>query len=410
MQYANGGRKWLNTMRYALVQGNFWMSYCVIFSFVSFYLLRKGFTNTQIGIVIAVASGFAALLQPIMGEALDQYERLTLHKATIALCIVILGAALCLFLLKLHEWVIAVLYGMMLTVLQILVPIINSLGMYYINRKVTLNFGIARGGGSLFYAIASVVVGKLIERYDESLLPLLIIGATLIFSLSVITFRFHTVEEVTNEKVNSTISRRETSFYKRYPRFMLLVGAFIFIFICHNMLSNFILQMVQYHGAGSKALGIIGGIAAASELPTMFLFGCYMRKMTSDKLLKISGAFFALKALGSFLATNLWVLYGVQGLQMFGFALFAVASVYYVNEVIDEKDRVKGQAYVTMTMSVGTVLGSFLGGYLIDHTNVPGMLLAATLAGGIGAIGVFFFTEPVKKEKICDNKIVVCKE
>ena len=120
------------------------------------------------------------------------------------------------------------------------------------------------------------------------------------------------------------------------------------------MLSNFVLQMVQYHGVGSRALG-------------------------------------------SFLAPNLWVLYGAQGLQMFGFALFAVASVYYVNELIDEKDRVKGQAYVTMTMSVGTVIGSFLGGYLIDCVSVPGMLLVATLSAGIGAIGVFFFTEPVKK-------------
>lgn len=114
-----------------------------------------------------------------MGEMLDKYERLTLHKATTILCVVILGAALCLYLLELHQWVIAVLYGMMLAILQILVPIINSLGMYYINRKVALNFGIGRGGGSLFYAVSSVVIGKVVERNDESFISVLIIGATL---------------------------------------------------------------------------------------------------------------------------------------------------------------------------------------------------------------------------------------
>ena len=43
------------TPGYSFIQGFFWMSFAAIMGFSSLYLLESGYTNTQIGMIIAVA-------------------------------------------------------------------------------------------------------------------------------------------------------------------------------------------------------------------------------------------------------------------------------------------------------------------------------------------------------------------
>ena len=179
----------------------------------------------------------------------------------------------------------------------------------------------------------------------------------------------------------------------------LLVGLTL-LFVSHNMLNNFIFQIVQYHGAGSVEMGNVAGLAAALELPTMFLFTYYLKIVSAGNLLKVSGVFFTLKALMTYLATGMGMIYAAQFMQMFGFALFVVASVYYVNEKIAEQDKVKGQSYMTMTNTAGSVGGSLIAGWLIDSLGVPTMLLVSVLAGLLGAVLVIISAQGSRGKKI----------
>ena len=61
-----------------------------------------------------------------------------------------------------------------------------------------------------------------------------------------------------------------------------------------------------------------------------------------------------------------------------------VASVYYVNSIMEDRDRIKGQAYMTMTLSIGTIIGTLTGGVLIDYFGVNGMLAVSVAAGVLG--------------------------
>lgn len=68
-------------------------------------------------------------------------------------------------------------------------------------------------------------------------------------------------------------------------------------------------------------------------------------------------------------------------------------SVYYVNAGMEPEDAIKGQAYFTMTYTLGCVIGSFLGGVLIDFAGVNSMLIFATVSALFGALIVFIFAE-----------------
>ena len=52
------------TPRYALIQGLYWAIYCLMVSFASAFLLDKGFTNGQIGLVLGLSYLFSSFLPP----------------------------------------------------------------------------------------------------------------------------------------------------------------------------------------------------------------------------------------------------------------------------------------------------------------------------------------------------------
>ena len=56
---------------------------------------------------------------------------------------------------------------------------------------------------------------------------------------------------------------------------------------------------------------------------------------------------------------------------------------------MQEQDRIKGQAYMTMSHTAATIFGSLIGGWLIDRTGVNGMLVTAVICGAAGTLIVW---------------------
>ena len=81
------------------------------------------------------------------------------------------------------------------------------------------------------------------------------------------------------------------------------------------------------------------------------------------------------------------MIYMIQFTQMLSFAIFASASVYYTSEVIAKEDQATGQAYMTSMMTVGTVLGSLSGGWMLELSGITTMLSVNVL---IALLGVCF--------------------
>ncbi len=72
-------------------------------------------------------------------------------------------------------------------------------------------------------------------------------------------------------------------------------------------------------------------------------------------------------------------------LQMPSYAVFIPASINYVNEHMREEDQFQGQAMLTAAYTFGAVVGSLLGGYMIDTL---GALLSQKVDLAVCAVGV----------------------
>ena len=161
------------TAGYALIQGFHWMGYAGLMGFASVYLLDNGFSNTQIGGVIAIAGVVSAILQPILAGYADRQKSPSLKHILKSLTILMLAAALLVyFFYGKNRLVVGVFYAGCITILQLMTPLVNALGMQSINQGKRLAFGPARSVGSATYAIASYVLGIVVAKESTAAIPL----------------------------------------------------------------------------------------------------------------------------------------------------------------------------------------------------------------------------------------------
>lgn len=380
------------TAGYAYIQGFYWMSFAAVMGFTSIYLLPSGFTNTEIGLLMAAAGIISAFLQPALASYADKPHSPSLKKIVLLLSVVLAvsSAALVLFYQR-STLFTGLFYGICITVLQLLTPLVNALGMESMNQGKQLNFGASRGMGSVAYALAAYGLGIIVAKTGEISIPVSMLVFYALFIFAVFCFPFVKVK-----KAQGHIEKQSSSplvFFARYKKFGIVLIGWILLYISHVLLNSFTFQIVEAKGGGSSEMGFSMALASLIELPPLFLFVHMVKKVRCDIWFRISGIFFMLKALGTLLAPSILPFYFVQILQMGGWALITVSSVYYVNSIMEEQDAIKGQAYMTMTYTLGSVLAAMMGGVLIDKAGVNAMLIFATAAAFIGMVIVLFASE-----------------
>ena len=380
------------TAGYAAIQSFFWMCYASIMGFVSMYLLQAGFDNSQVGILIAGAGLLSALLQPVVAAYADKPGSLSLgHLITLAG-----GAALvCAVGLVLGRGSMAVtglLYTGCMVLLQMTTPLVNALGIAAVNGGENLNFGIARGMGSLCYAATAYLIGLLAERFGPVTVP---VCMGMGFALMLVSVRgFGSVHSKTGGEEKKAAPKG--GFLGRYPRYAAVLVGLVLIFVSHVVLNSFTFQIVEAKGGTSREMGVAMAFAALIEIPVMFLFGWMLKKAKSHIWFRISGVFFFLKCLGTLLCRSIPGFYAVQLFQIFGWALISVSAVFYINAIMAPEDSVKGQAFYTMSLTLGNVLGAIVAGRILDKMGVQAMLVFGTVSALVGAVIVLVFTQRTK--------------
>ncbi|MBQ8972892.1 MAG: MFS transporter [Clostridia bacterium] len=376
------GEKQSLTGRYSAIQGLYWMNYVTVSAYVSVYLLDQGLSNTWIGILLAVAGIIAAVAQPLVAAYADRPDSLPLRKLIIAILGVFVAAAgVVTAFYRQNILVTCVAYGVCLTLLWVLTPLVNSLGVQSAARGYAVRFSTARGVGSLMYSIASLAMGQLLPVFGARLIPAAMLCIYLGLIGAVTTYPLPD-----GRAAESAPKRAERKgFLGRYPRYAWVLAGALGLYISHAILNAFTFQIVLSKGGAEREMGLCTALACVFEMPTMFLFDRLKKHFSASLMLRVSAVFFLLKALGSWLVTDMTGFYIVQFTQMFAWGLIAVCSVYFVEGEVGAEDAVQGQAWFTMMLTAGNIISSLVGGKMIDAIGVNSLLILGVATAGIGA-------------------------
>ncbi len=384
--------------RYMALQGLYWMLFCVSSGFISLYLQGRGLSNGGIGTVTAIFGILAALLQPVLGGITDRSNRITWRHMILMLAIPYL--AICIIMPFIPgAWAGAIFMGLLILLGNTIMPFINTAHYHYSHKGEFINFGVARGIGSGLYALLALVIGFLAEKYGIEMVPLSGILIALLFIL--VVFRMPSSRELIEKAPREKVLQK--GFLLRYPAFTFMLLATLLMLTAHNILNTYLLQIIQSVGGNSSQLGIALAIQAVVEVPVLFGFSRLLNHFRPKTLMLIAAAGFALKALMYALSGSVSMIYMIQIAQMLSFAIFASASVYYTSEAIPKEDQASGQAYMTSMMTVGTVLGSLSGGWMLELSGMTTMLSINVI---IAMVGVGFALISVKHKGLLQQQEV----
>ena len=183
----------LLNVKYGCIHGTYWMYYGVACSFASAFLLARGYSNAEIGLILAVGNILAVFLQPLIADLADRSRKLSLIGVTQLSAVLLMLLTVLLFVMKQKSGALWVVYVLIMAWMTSLQPLFNSLTFKLEETGVHINFGACRSVGSLAYAILCGFLGTLVEAKGVDVLPLSgeIVLVMLLASLFAVKMQFN---------------------------------------------------------------------------------------------------------------------------------------------------------------------------------------------------------------------------
>lgn len=390
---------------YACIQATYWMVYAVVGSFASVFLLARGYTNSEIGVILAVANVVAVILQPMVADFADRSKKISLVGLIQLMAIIMLVFMVGLFVFERKSIALSVIFLMLMAWHTSLQPLINSLNFKLQESGVKINFGVGRSMGSLAYSILCAVMGTLVETFSVDIMPLsgCVVIAMLLVSLLVTKKQYDQVKGSASGEAVHLKAKEETEdinlidFLKRNKIFLLVNIGVLGIFFSNQVLNNYMIQIVSNVGGDSEDMGRILSIMAFLEIPMMVCVGWLRKKFSCEFMLKVASIGFTLKIFFHYIATNVAMIYFAQIFQLISFGIFLPVMVIFIDEVMSKGEAVKGQAFFTMMTTVASIIGSLIGGVILDISGAKMLTLIATVFTAVGTLIVIATVDKVKK-------------
>ncbi len=381
------------TLRYTLLNVAYFAAFCTIHAYAAVYLLSKGFTNTEVGVLLAVANIVSAIVQPVVAGIIDKQGYLTNRRFILASVLIIMSGSVILMAVPENRAVIFAVYALIYMIQFAYQPVMTALCFEYQRAGYSIMYGLARGLGSASFAFTSMFIGGIVEKNGVSILLWVNIVSMAVSAVLVYTFRKPDSageQELPASKADTAgKSGSAAVFARHYPAFMLFMVATVCFFFAHNMINDFMIRIINALGGNETELGYASFLQAILELPVMALIGVVLKKIKAEKLLLISGVAFLVKILILVFARNMPMMYLSQSFQLFAYAVFIPAGAYYVSRTMSENDQVKGQAFITSAITIGGVFSNLVSGVILDHSGIRTMLVTGSAVCAAGVLIAF---------------------
>lgn len=377
------------TLRYTLINIFYFVAFCTVHGYAMVFLLYRGFSNTQVGLALAVANILSVVGQPVVAGVVDRSSQITNRRVLITSAILMLLGATGLIFIRNIKPLILIIYVIIYAVQFISMSILIAMSFEYETAGCTHNFGLARGLGSASFAVTSAIMGKIVAARGPVVNMYVTIGVMVL--LSVATFFFKLPKEgedklAAKKSEGSAPNNNFIDFVKTYPMFTLFLLGVACVFFSHNMLNDYLIQIIRRLGGNETQLGYAAFLQAILELPVMALIVFVLRKINVKAVLIFSTVAFLIKIIVMYFATGIPGMYASQACQFFAYSVFIPSAAYYADKVMKEGDKVKGQAFINCATTLGGVFCNLVCGPVLDKSGVPAMLLMGISVCLLGVI------------------------
>ena len=377
------------SIAYFALQGGYWMSVCIANSYAAVFLQHRGYSNSALGLVMAIGNIAGFLLAPNLAALVDRSRRVTVYHCIWALlaaqALILAGFAL----IPGKSLMLSLLYCLYMATVVAVNPLNTELCFELAQWSRPVSYSPARGIGSLCYALMSFAMGQLTLRLGADVYPYAGLFCLLcqVVSTGVITWARGRagLENTVHGGGQQEQGLGLLAFLRANARFCVLMFSLALLFFAYSVADFFLINILREIGGDTGDLGSITAFKAVMEIPVMLFYSQLTARFRCSTVMRVSALAFIAKALVMAMAGSVGMLYAANLLQALSFALMIPAMVQYVNLVIDPKDSAKGQAIANGMMTLGSIFASLIGGWLYDVLSVHTTLLIGIAIAACGA-------------------------
>ncbi len=367
----------------------YWATAAGIVSFATAFLLQQGFAASTVGILLASGNLLSCAFQPLLADRADRIGGNVLKWLAGGLTLLSASCFAAIQLLPLPKTVFGVLYLLGVFAFDAMNPLMNALNVSYMTSGYTINYGLSRGMGSLAYAFAALVIGKIMAKFGADWMIWISLGLLAVNGVMSVSYPSLVAAVSGEKKANDCCSI--PVFFRRYKWYCVSLLGVMLLGMFHAMTENYLIEIVIPLGGDSGTVGVALFVATAIEAVILVYLDKIRSRISDNWLLKISGLAFLLKAVLFLTASNITFIYIIQLLQGISYTFLSPIQMYYANNKVGASDMVKGQAFITASYTLGCAAGNFAGGQLLSAFGVRTMLLAG-VAMAVAGTAVFFLT------------------
>ena len=361
--------------QYVMLQCSFYaMSACFIGYMVP-VLQTQGFNHTQIGFFLALRALFSVIFQPIIANVMDKFKSVISFNQLIAVMIIISMMMTGIQILNPGFFGMTFIFMMYGVATYGMVSFIDAMSTLYFYKGQKINYPVARGAGSLSYAISALLIGFFVTPERILVAQFFLFFPLLFFILKI--ERVKGADATHHESENQSFSY--PALLRAFPFFKLFLIAIIFSFIGKELSSSFLIDVYRSLGGNNRDYGLGTFLLAASEIPAAIIFTRLADRLGIYRLMLLSFFFAFLRIFLIMLAPNLLLLNIAQMMQMLGNGLFWAGNIQFIRTILPAKDAVKAQAAVGVCyLGIGSGVGSLLSGVILEATNLTTLLATAS--------------------------------
>jgi MFS transporter, PPP family, 3-phenylpropionic acid transporter len=350
-----------------------------LFTLLSLYLRDEiHLTGTQIGTVMAVGPIVSILMQPIWGIIADYKQK---PKVILTLTLLVSSLAAVIYAFSASFVTVMLAAVLLLIPFSAVNPLSDSITISY-SKKRELDYGSFRLWGALGYALAAVIMGKLVEATSFSII-------FYSFILTILLAAFLSFKLPGESEVENKASIKSFKNLLSYPRFSLFLLATFFTFGPMDANNTFFGLFIQDSGGSVASVGLAWFLVAAFEVPFIKFSSFFIRKFGSLNVVIIAAVASSLRYILYYFSPSLAIVYLSTIIQGFAFALCITASLQYVIDISNKE--IKNTAvslYSTVAYGIGNCSFTLFGGWLYDKFGIYNMYFTF---GMITIIGIAMF-------------------
>ncbi|MCK0471912.1 MFS transporter [Halalkalibacter sp. APA_J-10(15)] len=353
----------------------------IIVGYIPVYFQAEGLSSSQVGLLMAIGPLATIIAQPFWGYMSDKYKSIK-RMLLVAIIGVIISSIMFLFIDSFLGFMV------LMFVLFLFISPTTALGDSLAQQTAhvqRISFGRIRMWGSLGFGITSLLTGYLLSivGVENIMYPML--------TMAIISF-FFVLNIQDAPQTNKPVTVIDAFKLSMNPALLLFLGCVLFISVTHRANDTYLGLYIVELGGPEAMIGWAWFIGVSTEAIVFATSAYWFRKWSPLTFVIIAGFIYACRWFMLSLLSEPWILLPLQALHGVTFGLLYLTAFQFVNFLIPKHLQATGHVlFITIVFGLSGIIGSLLGGHLIDITSMNQLYVFMSISALFGTCSLIVF-------------------